>query len=219
MASKVYVLTNDCMPGIVKIGITGMETVEERIKSLDNTSLPKPFRFYFAIETERAAEIEKFVHKAFDHCRVRANREFFMLDPEEAVAALKVAGAPEIKMSDSMIDDTGAVLNAPKKAVEGKYTSFKEIGIPVGAELTFVRDSSMKCRVQENGTVEYDGKEYSLSGLALVLMEKLGYNWSAVQGTKFFEFQGKTVFDHKMDSQKPSDEDDNTGAEPIVVEG
>ena len=87
---KVYILTNDMMPGIVKIGITEGR-VEDRIKSLDNTSLPMPFRFYFAIESDRFKKIELLAHNAFAAFRVRENREFFQVDPERVVAALKIA--------------------------------------------------------------------------------------------------------------------------------
>ncbi len=39
----VYILTNDSMPGIIKMGITD-ESIQDRMKSLDNTSIPTPFR-------------------------------------------------------------------------------------------------------------------------------------------------------------------------------
>ena len=100
----VYILTNDAMPGIIKIGITE-DSVEARIKSLDNTSLPIPFRFYFAIESKRYKEIEKLAHDTFSAFRIRENREFFKMYPERAVSALKISGDKEIKLSNKMIDD------------------------------------------------------------------------------------------------------------------
>ncbi|MDR1072058.1 MAG: GIY-YIG nuclease family protein [Treponema sp.] len=74
---KVYILTNDSMPGIIKIGIIDQESIEDRIKQLDNTSIPMAFRFYFAIESDRYSDIEKNIHDAFSDFRVRKNREFF----------------------------------------------------------------------------------------------------------------------------------------------
>ena len=99
---KVYILTNDAMPGIIKIGITE-NTVEERMKTLDTTSVPMPFRFHFAIESENFKEIEKLMHNAFSYFRIRDNREFFKMDAENAVSALKISGASEIKMNNEMI--------------------------------------------------------------------------------------------------------------------
>ena len=42
MPEIVYVLTNEAMEGMVKIGRT-TTSVEQRIRELDNTSMPLPF--------------------------------------------------------------------------------------------------------------------------------------------------------------------------------
>ena len=43
----VYILINEAMPGIIKIGWTD-KTVEERMKELDRTATPLPFTCYYA---------------------------------------------------------------------------------------------------------------------------------------------------------------------------
>jgi T5orf172 domain len=53
MAEIVYVLTNEAMDGLVKIGRT-TTSVEQRIKELDNTSIPLPFQCFFAGEVTDA---------------------------------------------------------------------------------------------------------------------------------------------------------------------
>ena len=45
--SIVYVLTNESMSGIVKIGIT--DNLNRRVKELDVTSTPLPFECYYAV--------------------------------------------------------------------------------------------------------------------------------------------------------------------------
>lgn len=191
---KVYILTNDAMPGIIKIGITeGL--IEDRIKSLDNTSLPLPFRFYYAIESERFRQIEALIHDAFSDFRVRPNREFFKIDPERAVAALSISGAPEIKLGNSMIDAEGKVIDESqedKKSYKRRF-SFNMVNIPIGAELRFTRDKTKVCKIVSDTEVEYQGQRYSLSGLAVKLIGELGYDWKAIQGPKFFEYNDKTL--------------------------
>lgn len=49
MAGIIYILTNPFMPDIFKIGRTE-RNVEDRIKELDTTSMPAPFRCVYAAE-------------------------------------------------------------------------------------------------------------------------------------------------------------------------
>jgi hypothetical protein len=76
MPEFVYVLTNESMDGMVKIGRT-TTSVEQRIKELDNTSLPLPFQCFYAAEVNNSALIEAKLHRIFSDKRIRQNREFF----------------------------------------------------------------------------------------------------------------------------------------------
>ena len=53
MSGIVYILTNEAMEGLIKIGKTNT-SVEQRIKELDNTSLPLPFQCFYAGEVHDA---------------------------------------------------------------------------------------------------------------------------------------------------------------------
>jgi len=207
---KIYILTNDSMPGIIKIGVTEQETIEDRIKSLDNTSVPTPFRFYFAIETNKHREIEKLIHNAFADYRIRSNREFFEMDPERAVSALKISGAPEIKLDNEMIDAEGTVIKDTSPKKYKKRFSFGFVNIPIGSELTYTRDENIKCIVTSDNEVEYNGKKYSVSKLADELLTQNGYNWKSVQGPLYFKYNEKTLFELKkeIESELSEEEDD-----------
>ena len=85
----VYILTNESMPDMIKIGIT--DNLERRMKELDNTSTPLPFECYYAVEVQDAKVIEKKIHEGLDDKRVRQNREFFNTSPEQAKAILEIA--------------------------------------------------------------------------------------------------------------------------------
>ena len=85
----VYILTNESMPNIIKIGVT--DDLSRRLRELDNTSTPLPFECFYALAVEDAQGIEKLLHEAFDDKRVRQNREFFNCTPEQAKSALKIA--------------------------------------------------------------------------------------------------------------------------------
>jgi len=210
---KVYILTNDSMPKMIKIGITEQENIEDRMKSLDNTSVPTPFRFYFAIETNRHKEIEKLVHAAFSSSRVRDNREFFRVDPETAVAALRISGAKEIKLNNEMIDEDGNKIEEPTQKKRKKRFLFSYVNIPIGSELIYTRDDDIKCKVISDNKVEYDGKPYSLSKLADELLQQNGYNWKGVQGPLYFKYNEKTLSELRSELRKEKELLDNGSEE------
>ena len=71
------------MPGIIKIGWTD-NSVEQRMKELDKTSTPLPFTCYYAKRVKDPTFVESKMHQAFDEFRIRDNREFFRMSPEQA---------------------------------------------------------------------------------------------------------------------------------------
>ena len=92
MANKepgyVYILTNPSFrEDWVKIGKSS-RPVDVRSKELDNTSVPLPFDIFATMKTTKYSEAEKHVHHSierFTNRRIRNNREFFNVKPEEAL--------------------------------------------------------------------------------------------------------------------------------------
>ena len=76
--SIIYILTNPAFEGYVKIGKT--TNLKQRLRSLDNTSIPLPFRCTYAARVTNVDAAEKLLHDAFGDRRVRDNREFFEID-------------------------------------------------------------------------------------------------------------------------------------------
>ncbi len=188
MSEFVYILTNESMPGYIKIGMT-TRPVLDRMRELDGTNLPLPFECYYACSVEDARREELWLHNIFEDRRVRDNREFFLLDPERVVAALK-----RIQIEDVTPKDFINMTPEQEKKVEEKKKrrarfSFSEFQIPIGSILTFSRDESVQAIVLQNNRIELNGKETSLSDSAQKL---LGYN-KAVAGTLYWKFEGETL--------------------------
>ena len=95
MATKepgyVYILTNPSFrEDWVKIGKT--TNMEERLRTLYNTSLPLPFEVFATMKTVKYNEAEKLVHhyiERFTNLRIEKKREFFNVKPEEALEIFK----------------------------------------------------------------------------------------------------------------------------------
>lgn len=88
----VYILTNPSFKeDWVKIGKSAV-SVEQRVKQLDGTAVPLPFEIYATLKTSKYSEVEKVVHQTIDSLtdlRIRQNREFFNITPQEALNILK----------------------------------------------------------------------------------------------------------------------------------
>ena len=88
----VYILTNPSFKeDWVKIGKTST-SVEQRVKQLDGTAVPLPFEIFAYLKTAKFNEAETLVHHyigRFTTLRVRDNREFFKVNPNEALDALR----------------------------------------------------------------------------------------------------------------------------------
>lgn len=195
MADTVYVLTNEAMEGLVKIGRT-TTNVEQRIRELDNTSLPLPFQCFYAGEVANSALVEGKLHRIFADKRIRNNREFFRIDPNQVREAIQLAELRDVTPRTDVVVDASDV-QALQKAVatEERKTRlrFSELGMPVGAVLTFAKDPAVTCTVVADGRVEFEGQTLSPSASALLAVRRMGYEWSAVSGSDYWQFEGETL--------------------------
>jgi hypothetical protein len=67
------------------------------------------------------------------------------------------------------------------------------LGIPVGAVLTFAKDPAVICNVVADGRVQFEGQILSPSASALLVVRRMGYQWAAVSGSDYWEFEGETL--------------------------
>ena len=190
MNEIIYILTNESMPGYIKIGFTHGK-VEDRLKQLDRTGTPLPFERYYSAEVEDCEREEKWLHSIFADRRVRDNREFFKMNPEYAALALKRVEIKEVPV------ESGLTPEQEKEVAEVKERRsrfhFAQYGIPLGSKLTFTRDSNVVAEVVENDKIKIGGKVDSMSGFA---MQLLGYK-TRPQGTLYFEYEGEILDDRR----------------------
>jgi hypothetical protein len=195
MSEIVYVLINESMEGLVKIGRT-TTSVEQRIKELDNTSLPLPFQCFYAGEVANSSVVENKLHKIFADKRIRNNREFFRVDANQVREAIQLAEIKEVTPKVDVVVDAEDV-QALKKAVANEERRsrlrFTELNIPAGSTLLFTKDKSITCDVVTDGKVNFEGSVMSPSAAALIAVKRLGYDWAAVSGSDYWEYDGETL--------------------------
>ena len=162
----VYILTNPSMPDWVKIGFTDNEDINQRLKELNrSTAVPLSFRAYATLSVENPREIEQHVHALFDlidnslHSIEKTKngkkriREFFQVSPSKAYAVLE-----RVANLSNNLQNLKRVIPSEEEQKEDDIAqttrrskmTFRNLKIPIGAELTYIYDETKKCTVKDN---------------------------------------------------------------------
>lgn len=190
----VYVLTNPAMPKMVKIGRTGRE-IDERLNQLYSTGVPLPFECAYAAKVADMDKVEKAFHNAFGPYRVNPKREFFSIDPEQAMGLLELMKledmTPAMQREAEQVDVEAKAAAEKFKRSRRPSFRFTKLGIPEGSTLQFT-EGEQTCRVSSRKHVEYEGNpEWSLSALA----QHLTGLTRPLRGTAYFTYQGRKLSD------------------------
>lgn len=203
----IYILTNPALDGYVKLGYAA--DLQKRIKQLSQASaIPYSFQAYAVYETP-AKLTDKALHDMIDSLNPNLRtveqdvhgkthkKEFFIMSPEEAYTILediaKISGTTDrlhrIKPSAEEVEETVEATEVKRTAMLKPFT-FSGCGIPVGAEVIFTKDPSIKGIVVDDKHVRV-GDE--ISSLSAVVMKYTG--WKAAQGPAYFIYNGRLLKD------------------------
>jgi hypothetical protein len=202
MTEIVYILTNEAMPGLVKIGLTSAD-LAGRIKQLFQTGVPLPIELFFACEVEDGAFVEGRPHDAFGDHRVSRNREFFRIAPERVQAALSLASKRDIRLGDDEVFETPedkADVVAAKRRVRFQFSM---IDIKPGTVLQRAKDPSITCTtVDDRNKVEFQGAMTSLSDAAVKAYAALGMEAQALSGPWAWTHEGRRLDDIRWEREE-----------------
>ena len=88
-AGWLYVISSPSLPGLVKLGATRRLNPTIRVRELSSSSLPEPYKAHCFVFSDDCFELESQMHKYFDKERVNPDREFFRIEPKEAIEVLR----------------------------------------------------------------------------------------------------------------------------------
>jgi len=211
----VYILTNPCLDGWVKIGMSLRNNIDARLSELNRpANIPLSYRAYAVYEVENPQEVEKHIHSLFDvideslHAREALSggrireREFFRISPERAFsvfqAVARLRGDADCLRA---LAPTAMQIEEEQIAEEvGRRPRFRfsMLRLPVGTELKFLYDETCVCYTKDEiNAIVYEGEPYSLSGLAQkLLIERRGWkDGTTAQGPRYFTYRGSTLAD------------------------
>jgi hypothetical protein len=167
----IYVLTNEAMPQMVKIGRTSGESVERRVAELSRaTGVPLPFRVAVARSVHDAHGIEKALHLAFGPDRVNPAREFFSIAAERAIAIINMFPGEDLTPQTERAVERAVEASEPGTLAAAREferkrrppMNFDEMGVPRGSTLTNIATGET-AEVVEAKKVRFRGEIMSLT--------------------------------------------------------
>jgi hypothetical protein len=202
----VYILTNQAMPGLIKIGRT-TRSIEERLRELTRApGVPVPFECFLAVEVRDAEKLEQALHEAFRDHRTNLKREFFNIAPDRPAAILKMfqlhdKASRDVTPKTDIVDTPEEQEALNRERQRRSNFRFSKVSIGAGSVLQSVFDQNITCIVVDDKYVDFRGKIQSLSAAALSVAQEHGRNWSSIAGPQFWEYNGKTLSELRAEAE------------------
>lgn len=209
----IYILTNPSFPDYVKIGYA--DNVDSRLQQLNNSECtPFAFRVYATYEVDSRLsdlKIHSIIDKLNPDLRSIDNfngkkrvREFYAMSAEDAYSLLEAIAEIhnftnrlkkwEPNLVERKAEAVAEEIQLEKKARHSNWT-FDDWQIPNNAELEYVYDSTIKCKVANRRKIEFNGEFLYMTQLA----RKIAGNESIVHGPGWFaqnfKYNGELIED------------------------
>lgn len=208
----VSVLTNEAMPGIVKIGRTSGDTVERRVAELSRaTGIPLPFRVAVARRVHDAVKVEKALHVAFGRERVNPAREFFSIEPFRLIELLNAFPGTDLTPETEAAAEREVKKEEPRayeaeRSFEQKKRrpplNFEEMGLTIGSELVHVETGDV-IQIVEAKKVRLRDEVVSLTRAQMIIS---GAPYAVQPGRYWRAADGRTISEH-YEATYPHDEE------------
>lgn len=171
----VYVLTNPAMPGLVKIGSTSQTDHATRVSQLYTTGVPVPFDIEYACKVSNHVEVEAALHTAFAPQRINQRREFFRIEPDQAIAILRLLNVDDV--TEEVKADSEGIDEQDKQAAEQlrkrrSTMDFDTMDIPVNAILHSTKSRDIAIVVDSKKVKFREHSSISLTAATREVLEK-----------------------------------------------
>ena len=174
LSGIVYILINPAMPNLIKIGFSSNEDVKIRMAQLYGTpGVPLPFECVYAAKVSNAPRVEKALHTAFGPDRINPRREFFEIEPAQAIAIIRLLEieevTPRIASEVEQVDDIDREAGEAYARKKRPRLNFLEMGIPVGSDLICVVNNELVNTLNER-LIHFRGENTSLTNATRVIL-------------------------------------------------
>lgn len=190
----IYILTNKSFrDNCIKIGYS--TDVEKRVKELSGTGMPFDYEIYATYEIPASQNSDKALHKLIQmlnpELRIAPNREFFDISPNDAYKMFEQMAIIHDRKDKLKCYDDKEIDNEESHK-KGDVFSFAKCQIPIGSEIVFIDDETIKAKVIDDRKIEYNGEIMYMTTLAKRLIGKS----TGVQGPHFFKYNEIPLIDY-----------------------
>lgn len=183
----VFILTNDAMPGFARLDFTTKDDLATRIRKINRSELPVPFRLYFAAQVANCELAERNMRYLFADYAEARDATYFKVNPDMLRAAIELAATAIVELPDEEIGISPQEREQmDKMRAYHDALRFEALNAEPGATLCFSRDRSVTCTAIGNGMVEFDGTAATPADASAKAMESLGFDWGEVAATDYW---------------------------------
>ena len=181
-------------------------------RSADAISLPEDFSEKLTTAVDTLVALEERISAAnIDFAlnllyRTRFRKEYDLPDNDTfmRICAKHYQGGndlfPNTKKPRVKVNDW----SMPSRRVRSPNTRFRSLGVPIGAELIFTKDSHITCTVlDDSNQVEYGSKAWAISVLAMHLLGR-----SVANGFAHFSYEGEKLLERRSRLEQEGKQDE-----------
>ena len=153
MKGWVYVITNESLPGLVKIGFT-LKDPAQRAAELGSTGVPAKYEVAYEILVNNPRDLENRAHRRLDE--FREGKEWFRCTIEQAVICIK-----EITQEDFLLESH---VRSEKLAVESEIDLKKRLAKKLESDIRKAEEERAEIEHAINAGMEFFEREHPRLG-------------------------------------------------------
>lgn len=183
----VFVLTNDAMPGFVRLDHTTKNDLAARIERINRGELPVPFRLHYAAVVADCELVDRNIRFMFAEYCEKPGSKFFKINPDILHAAIELAAREVIELSDKEQGISPAE-RAKMDQIRAYHDAvrFEALNAEAGTVLRFSKNEALTCKAMGNGMVEIDGNPATPAEASAMAMQASGFDWPDVAATDYW---------------------------------
>lgn len=213
----IYIITNQMIGDHIKFGYT--DNIDKLLDNLNTSgALPYPFKVYATYLVDNKVTNSELQMLVNGINTVNINGDYYSVKPEQVYGILEVMAKCSNTVDRLSKGDNYKHVYSNTKPTEGTSViavvtpdnttshtptnskrfkangrqepfTFSSAQVPVGAELIWIDNTSIKCTVVDDRHVSYNGKTYSLSTLDSFLCPRK----NGRQGPAYFTYKGELL--------------------------